>query len=112
MLGQLAEKAPVSSQLEHTRRMEVINSSPSPPSSSTSGELRDMGSQVWTFIESQCWDSETGDIHTQNITFWLRTLLQQNSDLVEVVAKLERDAQARVDMLETKLEKTVMIKTE
>ena len=108
MLGQLAEKAPVSSQLEHTRRMEVINSSPSPPSSSTSGELRDMGSQVWTFIESQCWDTETGDIHTQNITFWLRTLLQQNSDLVEVVARLEKDAQKRVEILENKLEKTVL----
>ena len=26
---------------------------------------------------------------TANVTFWLRTLLQQNSDLVEVVAKLE-----------------------
>ena len=80
--------------------MEVLSSSPSPPSSAVSGELREVGSQVWTFIESQCWDSESGDINTQNITFWLRTLLQQNSDLVEVVAKLEKDAQARVEILE------------
>ena len=28
-------------------------------------------------------------VDTANVTFWLRTLLQQNSDLVEVVAKLE-----------------------
>ena len=85
--------------------MEVVTAS---PLTSPLRELREVGSQVWSFIESQCWDSETGDINTQNITFWLRTLLQQNSDLVEVVAKLERDAQARVDILETKLEKTVL----
>ena len=30
-----------------------------------------------------------GIVDTANVTFWLRTLLQQNSDLVEVVAKLE-----------------------
>ena len=77
--------------------MEVVRGSDSPGNNITSPlrELREVGSQVWTFIESQCWDTETGDIHTQNITFWLRTLLQQNSDLVEVVAKLERDAQAQ-----------------
>ena len=93
--------------------MEVVNVSPSPttPLTSPLRELREVGSQVWTFIESQCWDTETGDIHTQNITFWLRTLLQQNSDLVEVVAKLEKDAQARVEILEHKLEKTVLTST-
>ena len=57
-------------------------------------------------MESQCWDAETGDVNTQNITFWLRTLLQQNSDLVEVVARLERDARDRVVLLEEKLDKT------
>ena len=33
--------------------------------------------------------SSEGIVDTANVTFWLRTLLQQNSDLVEVVAKLE-----------------------
>ena len=33
--------------------------------------------------------SSDGIVDTANVTFWLRTLLQQNSDLVEVVAKLE-----------------------
>ena len=90
--------------------MEVVNVSPSPttPLTSPLRELREVGSQVWSFIESQCWDTETGDVHSQNITFWLRTLLQQNSDLVEVVAKLERDAQARVEILGNKLEKTIL----
>ena len=90
--------------------MEVVRGSDSPGNNITSPlrELREVGSQVWTFIESQCWDTETGDIHTQNITFWLRTLLQQNSDLVEVVARLEKDAQKRVEILENKLEKTVL----
>ena len=93
--------------------MEVVNVSPSPttPLTSPLRELREVGSQVWSFIESQCWDTETGDVHSQNITFWLRTLLQQNSDLVEVVAKLERDAQARVEILGNKLEKTVLTST-
>ena len=93
--------------------MEVVRGSDSPGNNITSPlrELREVGSQVWTFIESQCWDTETGDIHTQNITFWLRTLLQQNSDLVEVVAKLEKDAQARVEILENKLDKTVLSST-
>ena len=93
--------------------MEVVRASPCPSPAITSPlrELREVGSQVWSFIESQCWDTETGDIHSQNITFWLRTLLQQNSDLVEVVAKLEKDAQARVEILEHKLEKTVLTST-
>ena len=93
--------------------MEVVRGSDSPGNNITSPlrELREVGSQVWTFIESQCWDTETGDIHTQNITFWLRTLLQQNSDLVEVVAKLEKDAQARGEILENKLDKTVLSST-
>ena len=34
-------------------------------------------------------DTKDGVVDTANVTFWLRTLLQQNSDLVEVVAKLE-----------------------
>ena len=34
-------------------------------------------------------NSSDGIVDTANVTFWLRTLLQQNSDLVEVVAKLE-----------------------
>ena len=34
-------------------------------------------------------DTKDGMVDTANVTFWLRTLLQQNSDLVEVVAKLE-----------------------
>lgn len=91
----------------------MVRGSDSPGNNITSPlrELREVGSQVWTFIESQCWDTETGDIHTQNITFWLRTLLQQNSDLVEVVAKLEKDAQARVEILENKLDKTVLSST-
>ena len=33
----------------------------------------------------QCWDADTGAVNTATISFWLRTLLQQNSDLVEVV---------------------------
>merc|ERR1712117_839049 len=69
-------------------------------------ELGEVSKQVWTFVESQCWDADTGHVNTQNITFWLRTLLQQNSDLVEVVAKLERDARDRVTILEEKLNKT------
>ena len=89
--------------------MEVVRASP--VVSSPLRDLREVGSQVWSFIESQCWDTETGHIHSQNITFWLRTLLQQNSDLVEVVAKLEKDAQARVEILEHKLEKTVLTST-
>ena len=68
-------------------------------------ELTDMSTQVWEFVESQCFNSE-GDIHQQNITFWLRTLLQQNSDLVEVVAKLEKESKERVHLLESKLNKT------
>ena len=32
----------------------------------------------------QCWDADTGAVNTATISFWLRTLLQQNSDLVEV----------------------------
>ena len=68
-------------------------------------ELTDMSTQVWEFVESQCFNSE-GDIHQQNITFWLRTLLQQNSDLVEVVAKLEKESKERVQLLESKLNKT------
>ena len=60
-------------------------------------------------MESQCWDAETGAISTNNISFWLRTLLQQNSDLVEVVARLERDAGDRVSMLEDKLDKTASV---
>merc|ERR1719483_1240146 len=69
-------------------------------------ELTDMSTQVWEFVESQCFNSD-GDIHQQNITFWLRTLLQQNSDLVEVVAKLEKESNERVVLLESKLNKTV-----
>jgi len=65
-----------------------------------------MSTQVWEFVESQCFNSD-GDIHQQNITFWLRTLLQQNSDLVEVVAKLEKESKERVQLLESKLDKTV-----
>merc|ERR1719483_1269872 len=68
-------------------------------------ELTDMSTQVWEFVESQCFNSD-GDIHQQNITFWLRTLLQQNSDLVEVVAKLEKESKERVQLLESKLNKT------
>merc|ERR1719483_34707 len=68
-------------------------------------ELTDMSTQVWEFVESQCFNSD-GDIHQQNITFWLRTLLQQNSDLVEVVAKLEKESKERVQLLEKKLNKT------
>jgi len=68
-------------------------------------ELTDMSTQVWEFVESQCFNSD-GNIHQQNITFWLRTLLQQNSDLVEVVAKLEKESKERVQLLESKLNKT------
>merc|ERR1712106_979697 len=68
-------------------------------------ELTDMSTQVWEFVESQCFNSD-GDIHQQNITFWLRTLLQQNSDLVEVVAKVERESKERVSLLESKLNQT------
>merc|ERR1712106_767169 len=68
-------------------------------------ELTDMSTQVWEFVESQCFNSD-GDIHQQNITVWLRTLLQQNSDLVEVVAKLEKESKERVQLLESKLNKT------
>ena len=72
-------------------------------------QLGDVSRQVWSFVESQCWDAETGDINTANISFWLRTLLQQNSDLVEVVARLERDARDRVRLLEDKLDKTASV---
>ena len=72
-------------------------------------QLGDVSGQVWSFVESQCWDAETGDINTANISFWLRTLLQQNSDLVEVVARLERDARDRVRLLEDKLDKTATV---
>merc|ERR1719410_2777146 len=84
--------------------------SPSSPASSTAspaaGELGEVSAQVWSFVESQCWDADTGAVNTATISFWLRTLLQQNSDLVEVVARLERDARDRVQLLEEKLDKT------
>ena len=40
-------------------------------------------------MEGMVSSSEGTMVDTANVTFWLRTLLQQNSDLVEVVAKLE-----------------------
>jgi len=82
------------------------NKSVSPQPHHHEQELTDMSKQVWEFVESQCFNSD-GDIHQQNITFWLRTLLQQNSDLVEVVAKLEKESNERVVLLESKLNKTV-----
>ena len=60
-------------------------------------KLGEVSQQVWTFVQSQCFDSDTGDINTNNVTFWLRTLLQQNSDLVEMIAKQEKDVKERVD---------------
>lgn len=54
------------------------------------GQEQDVSKQVWDFVESQCFHGTEG-VDTANVTFWLRTLLQQNSDLVEVVAKLEAD---------------------
>merc|ERR1719410_610296 len=88
-------------------------SSPASPAASSpvmtspgGGELGEVSAQVWSFVESQCWDADTGAVNTATISFWLRTLLQQNSDLVEVVARLERDARDRVVLLEEKLDKT------
>lgn len=83
----------------------TTDSSMTPRSYHHEHELTDMSTQVWEFVESQCFNSD-GDIHQQNITFWLRTLLQQNSDLVEVVAKLEKESKERVQLLESKLNKT------
>lgn len=61
-------------------------------------KLGEVSQQVWTFVESQCFDSESGDINSNNVTFWLRTLLQQNSDLVEMVAKLEKTAKEKSEL--------------
>jgi len=65
-------------------------------------EGTEVARQVWDFVEAQCFpgrpegtmvegtvSTSEGIVDTANVTFWLRTLLQQNSDLVEVVAKLE-----------------------
>merc|ERR1719410_2692016 len=76
------------------------------------GELGEVSAQVWSFVESQCWDADTGAVNTATISFWLRTLLQQNSDLVEVVARLERDARDRVQLLEDKLGRTGEVREE
>merc|ERR1719458_1498413 len=95
--GDTASASPASSSSTHS------------PVMSGRDQLGDVSRQVWSFVESQCWDAETGDINTANISFWLRTLLQQNSDLVEVVARLERDARDRVRLLEDKLDKTASV---
>jgi len=71
-------------------------------SNSKTDEGTEVARQVWDFVEAQCFpgrpegtmmepmvSSSEGLVDTANVTFWLRTLLQQNSDLVEVVAKLE-----------------------
>ena len=85
--------------------MEMMLHSPSPAGAMRTGEQEDLSKQVWEFVESQCF-TEGGEVHHQNVAFWLRTLLQQNSDLVEVVAKLERESNDRVSLLESKLNKT------
>ena len=65
--------------------MEVALKSPSPL---PAPEAEVVG-QVWDFVEGQCFPGTSGTADTANVTFWLRTLLQQNSDLVEAVARLE-----------------------
>jgi len=85
--------------------MEMITHSPSPAIEREKGDKLDLTKQVWEFVESQCF-TEEGEVHHQNVAFWLRTLLQQNSDLVEVVAKVERESKDRVSLLESKLNQT------
>ena len=76
--------------------MEVALKSPSPgllPRPDSDHEQPpDVSRQVWDFVESQCFVPGSNSVDTANVTFWLRTLLQQNSDLVEVVAKLEEQS--------------------